>query len=129
MPLEPHRAEDVLILQHLFGVKKIHYNSRDTKQEFPQYIPSGKPWRTHQIDAEPVPAWGRSIGEAWLLVDQMNARGWLINLASSSDGQTWVCNFEHDTRDLELEGVETTAAMAIRAAILRAIRQMVYLYA
>jgi len=37
------------------GIKKIHYEEWDTEHQIPMFIPSGKPWRTHQIDAMPVP--------------------------------------------------------------------------
>lgn len=51
--LDDNRSLDVALLV-LLGVKKIHFQDWDDKREYPYYIPSGKPWRTHRIDARPV---------------------------------------------------------------------------
>ena len=42
-------------LANAIGIKKIYYEEWDTEHQSPMFIPSGKPWRTHQIDAMPVP--------------------------------------------------------------------------
>lgn len=43
------------LTRHFLGLRKIHYDEWDTEKQSPMYIPSGKPWRTHRIDARPVP--------------------------------------------------------------------------
>ena len=63
------RKMDLLILEKVWGIKpnKIHYQEWDDKKECPEYIPSGKPWRTHQIDAKPVPYFSTSPGACYEL--------------------------------------------------------------
>lgn len=41
-------------IAELCGIK-IHYAAYDTKEQWPTYIPSGKPVRTHSIDLRPIP--------------------------------------------------------------------------
>ena len=55
MDIKVGRELDLIVAGKVFGIKKIHYAEYDTEQEYPEYIPSGKPWRTHQIDAKPLP--------------------------------------------------------------------------
>lgn len=44
------------IAEHIYGKKiKVHFQGYDAERRFPYFIPSGKPWRTHQIDAKPLP--------------------------------------------------------------------------
>ena len=40
---------------------ELHYHDWDNMREFPYYIPSGKPWRTHQIDSRPLPRFARFL--------------------------------------------------------------------
>lgn len=40
---------------------KLIYNDWDTEEEFPYFIPSGKPKRTHMIDAIPMPNFTESM--------------------------------------------------------------------
>ena len=51
---EKQRLNERLAIYFL-GIKKIYYSEWDTDKHYPMYIPSGKPWRTHQIDAKPIP--------------------------------------------------------------------------
>jgi hypothetical protein len=46
---------------NVLNIKKIHYEEWDIDKQFPMYIPSGKPWRTHQIDARPIPNFTSSM--------------------------------------------------------------------
>lgn len=52
---EGQRADDLRALFTLFGVTKAYVWDYDEAGAWPEYIPSGKPWRTHRIDAQSVP--------------------------------------------------------------------------
>jgi len=50
------RELDKKLAVHFLGIKKIYYDEEwDTDKINPMYIPSGKPWRTHRIDAKIIP--------------------------------------------------------------------------
>ncbi|MFA5306512.1 MAG: hypothetical protein WC365_03620 [Candidatus Babeliales bacterium] len=49
------RELDLIVADKVFGIKKIYYEEFDTEHEYPCFILSGKPWRTHRIDARPIP--------------------------------------------------------------------------
>ena len=48
---------------------KLHYNDWDEERQFPYFIPSGKPWRTHKIDSRPVPNFPEDLNACfkWLV--------------------------------------------------------------
>lgn len=48
---------------------KIYYNDWDIKQEIPLYIPSGKSWKTHSMEARPLPSYHKNYGSAFSLLD------------------------------------------------------------
>ena len=50
---ESERNAEALML--LCPKAKIHYGDWDTDHSYGEFIPSGKPWKTHAIDAKPVP--------------------------------------------------------------------------
>jgi hypothetical protein len=50
------------------------------------YIPSGKPWRTHSIDAVPVPRYSTDMAAAWLVVERLRKIGLSICLSDEDDG-------------------------------------------
>ncbi len=52
-----NRLNDIQVLCKLWGIKEsgIFYQDYDTDRFYPYYIPSGKPRRTHEIDAKGVP--------------------------------------------------------------------------
>ena len=77
------REKDIEILKKLFGAKKIYYAGWDLENEFPEYIPSGKPWRTHKIDARPVPYFNTNIGQAFGVVEKMDEDGFEFTLMKS----------------------------------------------
>lgn len=62
-----NREIDALILKTFFGVKKTYKTEWSTDH---YYIPSGKPWRTHSIDARPVPRFTEDIAAAWTVVEK-----------------------------------------------------------
>ena len=54
---------------------KLHYQEWDDTKEFPYYIPSGKPWRTHKIDSKPVPKFTRSLDAQKPLWEKLHEEG------------------------------------------------------
>ncbi len=73
--LQAGRQLDFEIALKVFGIKKVYYQEHDRKQEWPEYIPSGKPWRTHQIDARPIPHFSTEPSAAYLLKLEVAKRG------------------------------------------------------
>lgn len=75
-----NRELDLTILGLLCGVKIVYYSDWDTKQEFnPQYIPSGKPVRTHMIDLKPIPSFSTDPCACYSLKLKMTERfHWII---------------------------------------------------
>ena len=59
---------NIKLATHLLGIKKIYYSEWDTDKSYPLYIPSGKPWRTHQIDAARVPDFTQSLNACFKLL-------------------------------------------------------------
>jgi hypothetical protein len=60
---------DVQVQRVVFGTKIKSIRCPNDNPDWPMYIPSGKPWRTHAIDAIPVPKYSTSIEAAWLIVE------------------------------------------------------------
>jgi len=61
------RALD-LKLSEAMGIT-IYYDEWDTAQEIPLHIPSGKPWKTHSLEAKPLPNFHNNYGAAFSLLD------------------------------------------------------------
>jgi hypothetical protein len=81
------KETDVEILVRIFGYprKKIFVPEwAEGSTEF-YYIPSGKPKRTHMIDAQPVPLFSDSISAAWLIVRHLKAKGLGVSIDDFSD--------------------------------------------
>jgi hypothetical protein len=47
----------------------VYFNEWDTSQEIPLYIPSGKPWKTHSLEAKLLPNFYSNYGAAFSLLD------------------------------------------------------------
>ena len=75
LAMEAGREFDKLMAAEVMGIKKLHYSDYDSDKEFPYYIPSGKPWRTHQIDAKPLPRFSGDISDAWPVLERLIERG------------------------------------------------------
>lgn len=66
---------DMAVCREVFGAKRIYcrYGKPWTGAEMASdrafYIPSGKPWKTHSIDALPVPRYSTDIAAAMTLLD------------------------------------------------------------
>ncbi|MHB8084255.1 MAG: hypothetical protein ACYDHZ_00310 [Dehalococcoidia bacterium] len=69
-----------LIACKLFGIKKVYYpdwmEGTAYGGEWPFYIPSGKPWRTHSIDVKPLPRFTENIAAAFQAVDKLISFGY-----------------------------------------------------
>lgn len=52
---------NIKLATHFLGIKKIYYGDWDEDKISPMFIPSSKPWRTHSIDAIPVPNFTSSL--------------------------------------------------------------------
>jgi len=83
---------DMLIGREVFGIKKFYYENIDFvlgeegDKEHPFYIPSGKPLRTHRIDAVPLPRYSTLHG--WLVVEKMVSEGFAFNIEVTKDEGT-----------------------------------------
>lgn len=89
---------DVLILEKVFGFpsKKV-FKAYEESSSF-SYIPSGKPRRTHSIDARPVPWFSRSIDAAWMIVEALEKRGlWCQMRTPFDDDGYWAGFTPHNT--------------------------------
>jgi hypothetical protein len=87
------RELDIKILTAVYGIKesKIHYGEEDTNKEWPEFIPSGKPWRTHQIDARPVPYFSTDASATYnLMLKFTNVFHWLIRSPFSPKYNYWI---------------------------------------
>lgn len=47
----------------------VYFNEWDSSQEIPLYIPSGKPWKTHSLEAKLLPNFYSNYGAAFSLLD------------------------------------------------------------
>ena len=85
-----------LIACKLFGIKKVYYPDYEEGKAYggdiPEYIPSGKPWRTHSMDAKLLPRCTENIAAALQAVDKLIEKGYrsfrLIH-AYCVDGFAW----------------------------------------
>lgn len=75
-----HRPTDLelrLACAEVLG-HKVFYQDYDDGKKFPYYIPSGKPKRTHMIDAMPLPDYPNdrnALPELYEIVDKVGAAG------------------------------------------------------
>jgi hypothetical protein len=118
---EAGRCLDAWALPVLVGPKRgrIYYPDymEDAKKEFPYWIPSGKPWRTHQLDAMPVPRLSTTWPGLGLVVEEMERRGfgWSIGQSIPPEKEAWVEFWKHDW--VFEGGGPTPFLAAVRAAI------------
>jgi len=92
LALEPGRELDALALELVFGFprKKLfppeYWEEGDEPFGAYNYIPSGKPKRTHMIDSQSVPSFSRMIGAAWMIVDKLVDTGYCPSILFDDDG-------------------------------------------
>ena len=70
---ESERNAEALML--LCPKAKIHYGDWDTDHSYGEFIPSGKPWKTHAIDAKPVPNFRTDRNATDMLLAEVERRG------------------------------------------------------
>ncbi|MEE4378904.1 MAG: hypothetical protein V2J55_15535 [Candidatus Competibacteraceae bacterium] len=94
---------------------KVYYNDWDVKQEIPLYIPSGKPWKTHSMEARPLPSYYKNYGSAFSLLDLFGSlAGFKLERGFT---QWWWCGIVFVT-GLSAKGEGETAPIAICKAVL-----------
>lgn len=110
------RALDLELARVLFGWKPFQLDDG-----WWYYIPSGKPRRTHMIDARPVPRYAETWEGLGLVVERMRARGYAVTLRSTyPDG--WRCEVSrlprlwHADAEIAPHAVALAALAAVRAA-------------
>lgn len=116
---ETGRDLDLRILGALgFPLKKVHYNDWDPEKEFPYYIPSGKPLRTHRIDSVPVPRFSTDPPAAMGLLQEVLKRGWQAQVWISD---VWRCKFlrprPYKIIDTDAATLPGAIALACKAAL------------
>jgi hypothetical protein len=93
----------------------IYYNDWDTRHEIPLYIPSGKSWKTHSMEARPLPSYHKNYGSAFSLLDIFkNMAGFKLERGFT---EWWWCGIEFIT-GLSAKGEGKTAPIAICNAVL-----------
>jgi len=94
---------------------KVYYNDWDVKQDIPLYIPSGKPWKTHSMEARPLPSYYKNYGSAFSLLDLFSSlAGFKLERGFT---QWWWCGIVFLT-GLSAKGEGETAPIAICKAVL-----------
>lgn len=92
--LPTDREIDIQVLEIMgFPRKKLFYDDWDTDCRYLRYIPSGKPRRTHAIDAKPVPYFKTDIAAAWSLVERMNKTHHCLIKTPFMPGELYFCGF------------------------------------
>lgn len=90
--MEPGRELDALVLECVFGFPRKrmfppeYWEEGDNPFLCYWFIPSGKPKRTHMIDARMVPDFSRSISAAWQIVDKLVNTGYCPSILFDDDG-------------------------------------------
>lgn len=121
--LEAGTELDATILERVFGFPKrktfIPVYSVDR-----YYIPSGKPLRTHQIDAVPVPRFSRDLAAAWLIIVELRRRGaYLIYIGPSKTEAGFTARLEDGEGTVLMSVDDQAAPMAICRLVIEALRR------
>lgn len=112
------RELDVEIARVIFGIKRVYGRGGIgwAGEHELYYIPSGKPWRTHSIDAIPVPRYSTDIAAAWLVVERMRCEWWVRIWEPSRD--MWAVTFaDHRADAVSLPEAICAAAIDAIAAL------------
>ena len=97
---------------------KIHYAEWDDGHKYPEFIPSGKPLRTHAIDLRPVPQFTKDIGVCFaILIPEMNRRGWYYTVSYDPSFQCHEAMFwNEDAQDFKATDDNNVAEAISKAA-------------
>jgi hypothetical protein len=114
---------DLKLFTDLFPKVKIFYDEDwDTEHKSPMYIPSGKPKRTHMIDAVLVPRFTTSIAACFTyLIPEMNRRGFTVYIRQERNNN-WNCMFADS--GATYDATDSQLTMAICLAADKAIKSM-----
>lgn len=78
--IEMQKLNEKLAIKFL-GIKKVYYGEWDEDKVSPMYIPSGKPWKTHQIDAVLMPRFTNSLDACFnWLVSKLQEKSEVVSL-------------------------------------------------
>jgi len=113
------RELDVKLATHFWGIKKIYYGEWDEDKSWPLYIPSGKPWRTHKIDAKPIPRFTDSLDACFqLLVPKLMELNKGATVGQDKVGGSYAAIFVPFAEECEIEiDHEETVSLALCLAV------------
>jgi hypothetical protein len=123
---------EAIIIERIFDVKRSKIR-HETGSNYQHYVPSGKPWRTHMIDARPVPWFSRDMTAAMQVVEAMAARGFWCQMRTpfraGADGDGYWAGFTpHSTTGWNGRPDHWTSAetlpLAICLAALKAVEEL-----
>lgn len=105
------------LAREFLGVKKIYYSEWDEDKTSPMFIPSGKPWRTHQIDSCLIPRFTDSLDSCFQgLVRKLSKDSWdAIRFRETPDG--WVCQIYSDRLRVGYDGYGASPSVALCLAV------------
>lgn len=93
------RQLDIKLAKYFLNVKRVYYDEEwDAEHHNPMYIPSGKPWRTHEIDSRPIPRFTEYLDACIVLI--------MPRLFTWSLGKNW-----------EIQGDFTMKANGFKASV------------
>jgi len=109
-------ALDAEVARRVFGIKK-PFAAEGYQDNGLYYIASGKPRRTHAIDAVPLPRYSIDPAAACLVVEAMRARGCCVVIQDHPDPPTWRCEFIDELGTEHRRTAETFPLAVCRAAL------------
>jgi hypothetical protein len=90
-----------IVLEKIFGFPRKKQFLPYEGSSYQWYIPSGKPRRTHEIDAKPVPWFSRSMDAVWDVVKKMAELGYWCQMRTpfekDSVSDNWAGFTPHST--------------------------------
>lgn len=115
--LEAGPEVDAAIAQRIFGVKRLYYPSGP---DWPYYIPSGKPWRTHSIDNRPLPHFSRDPAAAMTILDRAEywQSGYIAKRDQDGNGPYYSCTLAWELMGPLYSAHALTWPLAVCAAAL-----------
>ena len=116
------RELDVLVFQKVMGGGRV-WSGLEVAVEKGHpgyyYIPSGKPWKTHSIDAKQVPLYSENISAAWKVVEKVAEIGISTNIEHYGGKSEIIVTMPNCRGGKVLEA--ETAPLAICLAALKAV--------
>ena len=119
---------DLELFKACYPKCKIHYAEWDDGHKYPEFIPSGKPLRTHAIDLRPVPQFTKDIGVCFaILIPEMNRRGWFVDDIHQELENGTICGWNVDLYSVSSDchcanGKDESISVAISKAAYAALK-------